>query len=508
MIGSREPGVGSRELETGHRDARVGSRLPAAGCRTVLGIGVALLALAGSALAQGPDRSKPPAIGPAPALRLPAIQKTTLSNGVPLWVIEQHRVPLAQINVIMRGGSSLDRTGRYGMASLVAAMLDEGAGTRSALELADAVEFLGADLSTSSSFDYSAVRLSTPVKNLSPALVLLADVVLRPTFPANELDRLKKERLAALVQAQDNPAAIIGYAFPRVVYGPTYRYGTPATGLAPAIEAITPDEVRAFYKEHFVSGNATIVVTGDVSMAAVKAELDKAFAAWPSSDPRGAAAALPVAPQLTKREIVLVDKPGAAQSQIRIGFVGVPRSTPDYATLEVLNTILGGSFTSRLNQNLRERNGYTYGAQSAFDMRTSAGPFLAAAGVQTDKTADALREFFVELEGITKPIPPDEVEKAKNYVALGFPSEFETTRNLAQKLEEIIVYNLPDDTHQSFVGAVTKVTAADLQKAAARYVQPERMAVVIVGDRKAIEPGIAKLNLGPVRVVPLEEFFK
>jgi predicted Zn-dependent peptidase len=472
-------------------------------------LALALFRAQDSALAQqGPDRSTPPAIGPAPALRLPAIQKTTLANGVPVWVIEQHRVPLAQVNVILRGGSSLDRAGRFGTASLVAAMLDEGAGGRSALELADAVEFLGAELATTSSFDYSAVRLSAPVKNLAPALTLLADVVLRPTFPAGELDRLRKERLAALLQAQDNPAAIIGYAFPRVVFGPTHRYGTPATGLAPAIEAMTADELRAFYKEHYVSGNAAIVVTGEVTLAAVKAELDKAFAAWPSSGPRGAAAPLPVAPQLTRREVVVVDKPGAAQSQIRIGLVGVPRSSPDYATLEVLNTILGGSFGSRLNQNLRERNGYTYGASSAFDMRAAPGPFFATAGVQTDKTADALREFFVELEGIRKPIPADEVEKAKNYVALRFPSQFETTRNLAQKLEELIVYNLPEDTHQSFVGAVTKVTAADVQSAANRYIQPDRMAVVIVGDRQAIEPGIAKLDLGPLRVAPLEEFFK
>jgi predicted Zn-dependent peptidase len=427
---------------------------------------------------------------------------------VPLWLIEQHRVPLAQVNVILRGGSSLDRTGRYGIASLVAAMLDEGAGMRSALELADAVEFLGAELATSSSFDYSAVRLSTPVKNLAPALALLADTVLRPTFPAGELERLKKERLAALVQAQDNPAAIIGYAFPRVVYGATYRYGTPAAGLAPAIDAITAEDVRAFYKEHYVSGNATIVVTGDVTLAAAKAELDKAFAGWPSSGDRAATAPLPVAPQLTKREIVLVDKPGAAQSQIRIGWVGVPRSTPDYATLEVLNTILGGSFGSRLNQNLRERNGFTYGAGSVFDMRASAGPFFASAGVQTDKTAAALREFFVELEGIAKPIPAEEIESARNYVALGFPAEFETTRNLAQKLEELIAYNLPENAYHSFVGAVEKVTAADVQKAATRYIEPGRMAVVIVGDRKAIEPGITALNLGPLRVVPLEEFFK
>ena len=458
--------------------------------------------------AASPDRSRPPKLGEPPVLRLPAIQKTALSNGVPVWIIEQHRVPLVQVNVILRGGASLDRAGRFGMASLVAGMLDEGAGTRSSLELADAVDLLGADLSTSSSFDYSAVRLSTPVKNLAAAMPLLADVVLRPTFPEAEMDRLKKERLTALVQAQDNPAAVIGYAFPRVVFGSAHRYGTPAGGLGPAIQAITADEARSFYKEHYVSGHATIVVVGDVTPDGVKAELERAFGAWPGSGPRTAAAAMPAATQLAKREIVLVDKPGAAQSQIRIGLVGVPRSTPDYATLQVLNAALGGSFTSRLNQNLRERNGYTYGAASAFDMRMSAGPFLAAAPVQTDKTADALREFFVEFDNILKPMPAAELEKTRNYVALSFPGEFETSRNLAQKLEELVVYNLPEDTYQTFVQNVEQVTAADVQRAAAKYVQPDRMAVVIVGDVKAIQPGIAALKLGPIRVVPIEEFFK
>ena len=240
----------------------------------------------GAVVARSPDRSRPPKLANRPALRLPAIQKTTLSNGVPVWIIEQHRVPLVQVNVILRGGSSLDRAGRFGMASLVAGMLDEGAGSRSSLELADAVDLLGADLSTSSSFDYSAVRLSTPAQNLAAAMPLLADVVLRPTFPDAELERLKKERLTALVQAQDDPAAVIGYAFPRVVFGPAHRYGTPAGGLAPAIQAITADEARSFYKEHYVSGHATIVVVGDVTPGGVKAELERAFGGWPGSGPR------------------------------------------------------------------------------------------------------------------------------------------------------------------------------------------------------------------------------
>jgi len=417
-------------------------------------------------------------------------------------------VPLAQINLIVRSGSAADPIGKFGVGSLAAAMLDEGAGTRSALELADALEFLGANLSTTSSFDYSAVRMSVPVSKLNDALPLMADVALRPAFPESELDRLKQERLTGLLQARDNPAALIQIAFPRVVFGPTHRYGTSANGMPPAIESLAVADLQAFYRAHFRPDNATLLVVGDVTPATIVPVLEKAFGSWKPDGMAPLVAAVPTAPQLKARQVFIVDKPEAAQSQIRIGWVGVPRSTPDYAALQVLNTILGGSFTSRLNQNLREKNGYAYGASSGFDTRLSAGPFVAAAGVQTDKTAEALKEFFNELNGILSPVPDEELMKAKNYVALGFPGEFETTGDMARKLEELVAYNLPDETFTNFVAAVTRVTAADLQKIAARYIQPDKMAVVIVGDRKAIEPGIAALKLGAVRVAPLEEFFK
>ena len=499
----------SRGRRPAARAAASGSGLRALARALALGVLLGAVSI-GAFSAQGtqaPDRSKPPAIGPAPALRLPAIQRLQTAGGVPVWLVEQHEVPLAQINLIVRAGASADRAGRYGLASLTAAMLDEGAGARSALELADAFEFLGADISTVSSFDYSAVRLGAPVNVLEQALPLMADVALRPTFPATELERLRKERLTSLIQARDNPAALIAYAFPRLVFGSTHRYGTPAGGLAPVLEALTADDVKTFYRESFAGSDAVVVAVGDITAAAVMPAIERALGAW-KSNPARAPAPVPDAAQLTRREVFIVDKPGAAQSQIRIGWVGVPRSTQDYATLQVLNTILGGSFTSRLNQNLREKHGFAYGAFSSFDMRLSAGPFSATAGVQTDKTADALREFFAELNGILKPVPSAELDKAKNYVALGFPAEFETTRDLAQKLEELVVYNLPPETYQNFVGAVMKVTAADVQKAAARYIQPDKMAVVIVGDRKAIEPGIAALNLGPIRTVALDEIFK
>ncbi len=455
-----------------------------------------------------PDRSKPPAIGPAPSLTLPAIQKHKLSNGLNVWIVEHHEVPLAQINLIVKSGSAADPIGKFGVGSLAAAMLDEGAGTRSSLELADALEFLGANLTTTSSFDYSAVRMSLPVSKLGEALPLMADVSLRPTFPEAELERLRKERLTSLLQARDNPAALIQIAFPRIVYGPTHRYGTSATGLPPAIESFTVADLRAFYAAHYRPDNATLLVVGDVTPASMLQQLEKAFGGWKSEGMAPLVAQVPNAPQLKSRQIHIVDKPEAAQSQIRIGWVGVPRSTPDYAALQVLNTILGGSFTSRLNDNLRERNGYSYGAGSAFDTRLSAGPFFATAGVQSDKTADALKEFFNELNGILEPVPAEELNKAKNYVALGFPGEFETTGDLARKLEELVAYNLPDDTFTNFVAAVSKVTSADLQRLAARYIQPDKMAVVVVGDRKTIEGPIRELNLGPVTFVTIDEFLR
>jgi predicted Zn-dependent peptidase len=459
--------------------------------------------------AQGkPDRSKPPAIGPAPSLKMPAIQKQKLSNGLNVWIVEHHEVPLAQINVIVRSGSAADPIGKYGVGSLAAAMLDEGAGTRNSLELADALEFLGANLSTTSSFDYSAIRMSVPVSKLADALPLIADVTLRPTFPASDLDRLRKERLTGLLQARDNPAALIQLAFPRVIFGPTHRYGTSANGLPAALEAFTVADLQTFYRSHYRPDNATILVVGDVTPATVMPMLEKQFGSWKAEGLAALVPEVPMAPQLKSRQIYIVDKPEAAQSQIRIGWVGVPRSTSDYAALEVLNTILGGSFTSRLNQNLREKNGYSYGASSTFDMRLSAGPFLTAAGVQTDKTGPAVAEFFNELNAIVKPIPEEELAKARNYVALSFPGEFETTGDLARKLEELVVYNLPEDTFSNFVSTVTKVTAADLQRLAARYIQPDKMAVVVVGDRNAIEGPIRQLNLGPITHITIDELFR
>jgi len=456
--------------------------------------------------AQAPDRSHPPQPGPPAPLHLPAIQKQKLSNGLPVWVVELHKVPVAQINLVVLSGTANDPPGKYGVASLAAAMLEEGAGSRSALEIADAIDYLGADLGTATTSDLSAVRLHVPVARLADALPIMADVALRPTFPKDELDRQRQQRLTSLLQGRDDPPTISAIAFSRILYGKGHRYGTAQMGTAETIKTLTSDDLRAFYTSAFRPENAVLLAVGDITADKAMPLFEKSFGAWKAS---GAAASekLPPIDEPPARQVYLVDKPGAPQSQIRIGRIGVPRSTSDYFPIQVLNTVLGGSFTSRLNMNLREVHGYAYGASSAFDMRGAAGPFYAAAGVQTDKTAEALKEFFNELNAILKPVPAEELSRAKNYVALRFPSAFETTGDISRRLEDELVYKLSDDYFAKYVQNIQAVTAADALRVAQKYINPERVAVVVVGDLKTIEPGIRALNLGPIKVMTIDEVF-
>jgi len=456
---------------------------------------------------QKPDRAKPPAIGPAPALHLPSIQKLKLSNGLPVWVVEMHKVPVAQVDLLVLAGTANDPAGRYGAASLTSAMLTNGAGGKSALDIADAVDFLGADLNAASGIDSTTVRLHVPVARLADALPIMADVALRPTFDKTELERLRQQRLTGLIQSRDDPQSIAAAAFPRVLYGPRHRYGTPSGGTAETIKTFTSADLREFYTTTFRPDRATLLAIGDLTPAAVMPLLEKNFGSWKAPAAPASKQDIPAVDEPATRTVYVVDKPGAPQSQVRIGWIGVARSTPDYFPLTVMNTILGGSFTSRLNMNLREKHGYSYGASSQLDMRLSAGPFVSAAGVQTDKTGEALKEFFNELNAIREPIPADELARAKNYVALRYPGGFETTGDVSRQLENALVYHLPDDYFSSYVQKIQAVTAADVQRVAQKYVKPDRFAVVVVGDLATIEPQIKALNLGTIKALTIDEVF-
>ena len=459
-----------------------------------------------TAAAAKPDRSKPPALGPVRPLKLPPVRVLHLANGLPVFLVEQHEVPVVQVDAVVRVGAGNDPLDKPGLASLTADMLDEGAGSKSALEIADEVDYLGAELTSEAGWDATVAALHVSVRRLERALPILADVLVRPTFPASEFERVRTDRLTELLQWRDEPRAIASVAFARALYGGKHRYGTATLGTEASVRRFSRNDLTGFHAQAFRPDNAAIVVVGDVTAVSIQPQLEKAFGGWKASGNR-AAGEVPLAPQVPGREIWIVHRPGAAQSEIRIGRIGPPRSTPDFFSLTVMNTILGGSFTSRLMQNLREQHGYAYGARSSFDYRLSSGPFVAAAAVQTDKTAPAVTEFFKELDAIRKTITDAEVAKAKNYVALSFPSEVETTGDIASKLAEQFIYGLSNGWLESYVSRIADVTPAEVRRVASQYVDPEKVEVVVVGDRSKIEGELKALNLGPVKTLSVDELF-
>jgi zinc protease len=471
---------------------------------SMVSVAVLLAALLPAALrAQAPDRSKPPELGPPPTLKLPPVHRLKMDNGAKILLLEKRNVSLVQVNLVVRAGYSSDPEGLSGLASMTADMMDEGAGGRDALQLADEIDFLGARLSVRAAGHHTTVSLHTPRSRLDAALRLMADVALRPDFPAEELERQRLERLNQLLAVRDEPRAIASVIFDRTLYGPEHPYGKMSTGDEASIRAVKVEDLRRFHDTYFRPNNAFFVVVGDVSMGEIRPLLETLFGDWE----RGIVpvATWPDAEQVERREIYLVDKPGAAQSEIRIGRIGVPRLTEDYYPLVVMNTVLGGSFTSRLNSNLREEHGYTYGARSFFDFSTLPGPFQAGAAVQTAVTAAALTEFMKELDGMLEPVPEGELTRAKNFVALRYPSRFQTVAGIAGQLTELELYGLGDDYFNDYVDRILSVTQADVERVAREYIVPEAMAIIVVGDRAAIEESVRALNLGPLHDLSIED---
>lgn len=460
---------------------------------------LSLLAVQSIATAQGTfDRSKPPELGPPPQVSLPPITTRQLPNGLRLMIVEQHELPLADFVLLVGSGSTADPASKPGIANLLSAMLREGTTTRKSLEIADQIAFLGIRLSPTSSWESSTLSLHTPTAQFDSALALFADVALHPSFPANEFERVRKTQLTELLQLRDQGAAIASIAFPAIIYGSAHPYGAPAQGTEASVKALTTGDLQSYYQANFRPNNATLIVVGDVTPAQVEQKINALFGGWQRADIPQINYSEP--PKSGTTTIYLIDKPGAAQSSFRIGAVGVPRSTQDYFALTVMNTILGGSFSSRLNQNLRETRGYTYGAGSRFDMRRAAGPFLASAEIVTAKSDSALLEFMKELNGIRQLVPPAELSRAKRYLQLQLPGNFETTQQIAAALVPVALFGLPLDYYNNYVQNIEGVTQADVARVAQQYINPGSLAVVIVGDRKTIEPGLKATNVGPIAI--------
>ena len=461
-------------------------------------VGTLALAIAAApASAQQADRTRPPALGPAPALRVPTARTARLANGLEIAVVEMHEVPVVDVNFFVRAGSARDPRDMPGLATFTAGMLDEGAGRRSALEIAEEAAFLGAQFGTGAGYEWASASLHIPKRRLAAGLDLLADVALRPVFADSEVVRQRDLRRTAILQLRDNPNAQAPLAWNAIVYGADHPYAWPQNGTEGSTAALSRAAIQQFYDTYYRPNNARVLFVGDITLDEARQLVSERFGAWARGDVPALTGAEPPVP--APRTFYLVDKPGAAQSVIRIGHVGITRDHPDYYAIQVLNTILGGSFTSRLNQNLRETHGFTYGASSGFLARRLPGPFIAQASVVTAKTDSSLIEFLRELRRIRDSIVPgDELAKAKAYLTLGLPGDFETTQGTAGRLGELWQNDLPLTWYGDYARRINAVTVADLQRVARRHIRPDEFAVVVVGDRSQIEASVQALHEGPI----------
>jgi zinc protease len=443
------------------------------------------------------DRSRLPAVADDATFVFPAIRKTRLPSGLEVWTIEHGSLPVATMVLLVRAGSAADPVDRPGLASLTGDMLDEGAGDRDALGVHDALARIGAQFDTEVGPDATFLTLTTLSRFRATGLALLADLVRRPRFDDHEFERVRQLRANRLRQLRDIPSATADRAFATALYG-LHPYGHLPIGTAEALTQMTANDVRRLHHRAYRPSRTVLIVVGAASAAQVIDEVAGTFGDW--TDPEDAAAVAPdveTPPRPTER-LWLIDRPGAAQSELRIGHLGVSRRTPDYHALLVANLVLGGQFVSRLNMNLRERKGYTYGARSWFEFRLGAGPFQISASVQTEVTAEAMQEAIAELSDLrgARPIADVELETARATLTRGYPRNFETSDQMARSVAQLALYELSDDYFATFVPRVAALTRDDVQAAATRNLRPDDLVAVVVGDAARVSPTLEPLDLG------------
>jgi zinc protease len=437
---------------------------------------------------------------PAPAEpHLPPVHGFRLDNALELLVVEKTGLPVVDVRLVVRAGANLDAGNVAGRAALTAELLDEGTATRTALEIADEAEHLGASLHTHASWDDSIAALHVLTPRLEPALELLAEIVLHPAFADAEVARKRAEWLAAIMQEQDEPRIVASHALGRALYGAAHPYGAPLGGSHASVERLDTAVLRAFYERSYTPANSFLVLVGDITADHAYDIVTRLFDDWSGAAPEPEAPHIVAAPQ--ERAIRIIDRPGAPQSELRVGVPGPPRRTADYFSLLVGNTVLGGAFTSRLNMRLREEKAYTYGASSRFAFRMDGGPFAAATAVFTGATADAVNDVVREIALLGRePVGADELERAQSYLVLGLPRTFETTGDIAEHVSEVALYGLGRDFFDTYAARVRTVTADHVMAAMQRWLPPERLVVIIVGDAARIEPELRSLELGTVEV--------
>jgi zinc protease len=434
---------------------------------------------------------------PAPKTFLaPAPVVWKLKNGLEVVLVEKHTAPLVGMMLVIKAGSNADPQKKSGLAELTSSMLDEGAGGKSAFELASAIEQLGAQLQTSADLEGSQIMLNVLSSRFDEAAKLFADVALRPNFDPKEFERVRGEDVARLIQRRVEPRSMASLALAASLYGDT-AYGRPVAGYVSTVQTLTLADAKKFYDTWYHPNVATLVVAGDVAAEDLRPRIEKLFGGWKGRAPTPPAP--PTAPK-TRPRVVLVDKPGAPQAVVRIGEPAIPRASADYASLQTVVTVLGGSFTSRLERNLRERNQYTYGAGAGVQWRRGPSPMVAQSDVYTEKTAPALTEFLKELEEIRTPVSDEELSKAKALERQSLVQQMQSAFFLAAILGGLVEDGLPVDSYRKLDAELAKLTIPDLQRAAEKYIHPKYATIVVVGDLTKIRPAIEKLGLAPIEL--------
>jgi zinc protease len=442
-------------------------------------------------------REKPPAPGAARNVVLPTPTAATLPNGLRLILNERQGLPIVAAQLVFKTGSDANPLDKPGLANFTAGMMDEGTATRNALQIADEIARLGGSLTTFSTMDSITVTTRSLSSTFPDMVNLMADVVLRPSFPADEIERQRANRIAQLLQGRDNPTQVAAQVTALALYGPTHPYGYSEIGTEASVKAITRDDMTAFWRQNLVPNNAALVVAGEITMTELRALAEKAFGAWQRGTPAQPQLG---APATTEAKVVIVDKPGP-QTQVRIAGIGAARSSPDFRPLQVTNLALGGLFSSRINMNLREKNGYSYGASSQFTFRRAPGPFQVGSAVRLDATAPAVNEIFNEIRSMeTRPVTADEMKSAKDALVNSLPGAFETGSAAVGNFANTFIYDLGLDYYANYSEEVRAVTPAQTLAVTKKYLQPNSLVVVAVGDRSAIEPELQKLNLGPLEI--------
>lgn len=450
------------------------------------------------------DRSRLPDPKPTRTFPFPAIEKSTLPNGMRVWTVRHTQVPLVAFTLLMRRGAAADPPGQEGLAAVTADMLDEGSGDRSAIEMHEALARFGAQFDTDIGSDATVASVTVLSRFAQQALALLSDIVVRPALREHDFARVRQLRLHRLTQLRDMPGAVADRAFLRLVYG-AHPYGHSPMGNEASLAAMNVDDARGFHARAIRPSAATLIAVGDCEHEAIVRLAADAFSDWNGASDGEVApgGALPQAARLN-----VVPRPRAPQSELRIGQVAAGRDSPDYHALVLANTILGGQFVSRINLNLREDKGLTYGARTAFEFRRLSGPFVLQVSVQTSGTATAISESIGEISGIRgpRPVTPDELALGIAALTRGYARSFETGEQIGRAALQLALYDLPDDYFEQFVPKIERITSEDVSRVMARHLDPARLTTLIVGDLDVIGRDLGGLGLGEPVVLSAESF--